>query len=95
MSNTNHTAQSVKNMTAAEATQIGVHQYRDGKTFSAYNVRPSGFLMACIAAKRLDLVRALDRGWHIANLAEPVKLSDGTVMGFSPAAEELEAICNA
>ena len=94
MSNTNHTTESVQNMTTAEAAQIGVQQYRDGKTFAAANVRPAGFFMACLAAKRIDLVDALDRGWHVANLAEPVKFVDGAVMGYSPAAEELEAICN-
>ncbi|MBC8001080.1 MAG: hypothetical protein H7X97_00715 [Opitutaceae bacterium] len=95
MSNTNHTPESVENMTAAEASQIGVQQYRDGKTFAAGNVRPAGFFMACLAAKRLDLVEALDRGWHVANLAEPIKFEDGTVMGSSPASHDLEAICNA
>ena len=89
-----HSTESVQNMTTAEAAQIGVQQYRDGKTFAAANVRPAGFLMACLAAKRLDLVDALDRGWHVASLAEPVKFADGTVMGYSPATEELEAICN-
>lgn len=91
----NYTAESVKNMTAAEAAKIGVQQYRDGKTFAAANVRPTGFFIACLSAKRLDLVEALDRGWHVANLAEPVKFADGTVMGCSPSAKELEAICNA
>ena len=95
MTATNHTAESVKTMTAAEASQIGVQQYRDGKTFAAANVRPAGFFMACLSANRLDLVDALDHGWHVANLAEPVKFEDGTVMGYSPAAEELETTCNA
>ncbi len=92
---TNYTTEAVKNMTAAEALKIGVQQYRDGKTFAAANVRPSGFFVACLAANRLDLVTALDSGWHIANLANPVELADGTLVGFSPAVSELESICNA
>lgn len=74
---------------------MGVQAFRDGKTFAAYNVRPAGFSLACILGKRTDLLTALDNGWHMANLAEPVTLSDGRVMGYSPAAEALETICNA
>lgn len=49
---------------------------------------------ACIKAKRDDLIAALDHGWHIANLAEPEKMADGTVIGNSEAAAELERICH-
>lgn len=88
-------AESVRNMTVIQAQKIGVQQFRDGKTFAAYNVRPAGFFMACLAAKRLDLVDALDHGWHVANCAQPVKLDDGTVMQAPFATAELEQICEA
>lgn len=85
---------SVTEMTVETARKLGIQRYRDGYTFAAHNVRPAGFFMACLAAKRLDLVAALDEGWHVANLAEPVQLDDGTVIVSSRAAARLEEICN-
>lgn len=90
-----YTAESVASMTTAEAAKLGVEQYRSGKTFAASNVRPAGFLRACFEANRTDLIKALDKGWHIANFAEPVKLPDGSVIGSASAEKQLEAICNA
>ena len=84
----------VTGMTVETARELGVQRYRDGYTFAAHNVRPVGFFMACLAAKRLDLVAAVDEGWHAANLAEPVRLDDGTVIISSRAAARLEEICN-
>lgn len=89
------TGNNIKNMTVTEARKLGVQQYRDGKTFAACNVRPVGFLAACVNANRLDLVEALDYGWHIANLAEPVKLKNGRIIGCQDSAKKLEEICNA
>lgn len=75
-----------------EAEKIGVLQFRKGKTFKGCNVRPKGFFVDCVVAGRLDLVKALDRGWHCANLAEPMKLPDGSVARFLTAEKQLEAI---
>lgn len=85
----------VAEMTIAHAQKIGVQRYRDGYTFADYNVRPQGFVLACFAANRKELIEALDHGWHTANLAEPVKLSDGKIIGSSEHAAELERICEA
>ncbi len=90
-----YTVETVSRMTAIECQKLGVQQYRDGRTFKACDVRPPGFMIACFKARRLDLIDALDYGWTIANLAEPVKMSDGTIWGSSPSNAELERICNA
>lgn len=58
-----------------------------------YNVRPIGFVDACVKAHRMDLVKALDYGWHVANMAEPVVLDDGMVIGSVVASKQLEMIC--
>lgn len=34
-----------------------------------------------------------DYGWHVANMAEPVVLDDGTVIGSVVASKQLEMIC--
>ncbi len=88
-----YTAETVTTMTVKEALQLGVQRYRDGFTFAKYNVRPTGFVTACFKANRMDLLKAIDHGWHIANLAEPVVLDDGTIIGSVEASKQLEAIC--
>lgn len=85
----------INTLTIKEARKMGVQAFRDGKTFAAYNVRPLGFALDCILGNRLDLLAALDCGWHTANRAEPVKLESGEIIGNSDAAAELEAICHA
>lgn len=88
-------ADDLRTMTIEHARKMGVQRYRDGFTFAAYNVRPPGFTVAAIMASRQELIAALDHGWHTAHLAEPVKLSDGRIIGNSDHAAELERICEA
>lgn len=87
------TVENVLKMTIKEAQQLGVQRFRDGYTFAQYNVRPIGFVDACVKAHRMDLIKALDYGWHVANMAEPVVLDDGTVIGSVVASKQLEMIC--
>lgn len=88
-----YTVETVSKMTVKEASQLGVQRFRDGFTFANYNVRPTWFVTACFKANRTDLLKALDHGWHIANLAEPVVLDDGTIIGDGEFVKQLEAIC--
>lgn len=88
-----YTVETVSKMTVKEASQLGVQRFRDGFTFAKYNVRPEGFVTSCFKANRKELLDALDNGWHVANLAEPVVMDDGTVIGSIEASKQLEAIC--
>lgn len=87
-----YTVEMVSQMTVKEARKLGVQRFRDGFTFAKYNVRPEGFVTACFKANRKELLDALDNGWHVANLAEPVVMDDGTVIGSVEASKKLEAI---
>lgn len=80
------------NMSILEAQKLGVERYRMGFTFAARDVLPKGFVVGAVMANRSELIEAVNHGWHVANLAEPVEISGEVYVSLS-SAEELQRIC--